>query len=114
MNIVCDDCFYEHDIRLIMDGPMEVQASAPWMLTRMVVYQCSCSRLYSSSLGYFTLVQGEGVKNVRKLAPCNSPREAPMYLAEILEDGRLRLKCVTCDDERTVVPRCSNAASIPS
>jgi hypothetical protein len=84
VNVLCDECFYERDFSSPMDGPTEVQASAPWMLTRMVVYECSCGRLYSASLGYFTLIQSEGLKNVRKLAPCNSPQEEPMYLAEVL------------------------------
>jgi hypothetical protein len=103
VNILCDDCFYERNVSLPMRGPTEVQASAPWILTHMVIYECDCGRLYNPSLlGYFTLVRGEGPKNVRKLAPCNSPREEPMYLAGVLEDGLLRLKCAACDYERTV------------
>jgi len=112
VNVLCDDCFYKRDFSSPMDGPIEVQTDGPSM-TRMVAYQCSCRRLYSSSLGYFTLgtgilsadsrIAGEGLKNVQKLAPCNSPRGEPMYLAEVLEDGRLRLKCLKCDYERIVV-----------
>jgi hypothetical protein len=102
VNILCDVCFYERDIHLLMNGPIEVLASAPWMKSSMVVYECNCGRLYSSSLGYFTLIQGEGLRDVRKLAPCNSPKGEPMYLAEVFEDGRLKLKCTTCDYERIV------------
>jgi hypothetical protein len=103
LNVLCDDCFYERDISLSMDGPARVVGSAPLVRTVMTVYQCNCSRLYNSTLGYFTFVEGKGTSNIRKLAKCNSGDEKPMYLTEVLEDGRLKLKCPTCDYERVVL-----------
>jgi hypothetical protein len=102
MNILCDDCFYARNVQFLMDGPTEVLGSAPLVLTRMVIYQCKCGRLYSSRLGYFNLTQGQGVHAVRKLAPCNSLAGEPLYLAEVLPGGELRLRCPKCDYERTV------------
>ena len=114
MNILCDDCYYEGDRQLIMKGPTKVLGWAPHVQTKMSAFQCNCGRLYCSSLGYFTLVQGEGIINVRRLDPCNSEKEVEqMYIAEVLEDYRLRLKCTTCDYERIVVSR-TQSASIPS
>jgi hypothetical protein len=85
-----------------MDGPIDVRITGYQMLGSMVIHQCNCGRLYSGSLGYFSFAQGEGVRNVRKLAPCNSHCEEQMYLAEVLDDERVKLKCTTCDYERIV------------
>jgi hypothetical protein len=57
-------------------------------------------------LGYFTLEQGQGIRDRKMLAACTTQSEEgdPMYLAEILSDGSLKLKCPACSHEKIVAP----------
>ena len=63
------------------------------------LYQCACSRYYTPTLGYFDF-SAERVTNVQDRYRCNSQALEPMYVADVLPNGQLRLKCPD--------PNCSN------
>ena len=117
MPVLCDNCFYDYGNQSSMEGPIEVTLSAPMMYQHTRAYQCRlCTRCYipQPGLGYLDYPDGRPQKNRRQLGPCNSDGLEPMYIAEVLPDSQLKLKCPNHSYEKIVdsAPPVSRSVSV--
>jgi hypothetical protein len=93
LKVICDDCLSNLGISNIgMPGPQALTLLGPQMRGPLgPTYVCHCGRFYSVVMGYFSFVEGEGLKRLRANPKCHGRdcMEDPMYIkaSENARDG---------------------------